>query len=353
MDRLEIQKLRDLPIEEVAERLGMEVKMHKALCPFHDDHHASLSFSVRRNTYRCFVCGEHGDTISLVMKSLNKTFGEACRWLSDGNGNALALRRCSGEQSSEYGNYRPLTSTPSTLTSNPFDASRYERYFEHPWLGDEARKFLFEERRLDERVVRWCRLTSWRDRRGVPWLQIPYYSREGKLIGVQNRNLLKGGQPRFRFPTGSECSIYNLPVLRRLKPGDELWITEGCSDCWAMLSSGRKAIAIPSATLLKREQLLELTGTGTGTGTKINDNQDNKGQQNSQSELKLTFLRSSWCSGASRSPFPLTLNMYPDRDEPGERLFMQLKELLPSLQHHQLPPDCKDFGEYYVKYCRS
>ena len=293
IDALELQKLRDLPIEEVAERLGMEVKMHKALCPFHDDHHASLSFSVRRNTYRCFVCGEHGDTISLVMKSLNKTFGEACRWLSDGNGN---------------GNYKPLTSNPSTLTSNPFDASRYERYFEHPWLSDEARQFLFEERRLDERVVRWCRLTSWRDRRGVPWLQIPYYSREGKLIGVQNRNLVKGGQPRFRFPTGSECSIYNLPVLNRLKPGDELWITEGCSDCWAMLSSGRKAIAIPSATLLKREQLLALTGR-----------------------------------------FPLTLNMYPDRDEPGERLFMQLKELLPSLQHHQLPPDCKDYGEYYVK----
>ena len=325
IDALELQKLRDLPIEEVAERLGMEVRMHKALCPFHDDHHASLSFSVRRNTYRCFVCGEHGDTISLVMKSLNKTFGEACRWLSDGNGN-----------------YKPLTYNPSTLTSNPFDASRYERYFEHPWLSDEARRFLFEERRLDERVVRWCRLTSWRDRRGVPWLQIPYYSREGKLIGVQNRNLVKGGQPRFRFPTGSECSIYNLPVLNRLRDGDELWITEGCSDCWAMLSSGRKAIAIPSATLLKREQLLELTGT------KINDNQDNKGQQNSQSELKLTFFAKAQASRA-RNPFPLTLNMYPDRDEPGERLFMQLKELLPSLQHHQLPPDCKDYGEYYVK----
>ena len=225
IDALELQKLRDLPIEEVAERLGMEVRMHKALCPFHDDHHASLSFSVRRNTYRCFVCGEHGDTISLVMKSLNKTFGEACRWLSDGNGN-----------------YKPLTYNPSTLTSNPFDASRYERYFEHPWLSDEARRFLFEERRLDERVVRWCRLTSWRDRRGVPWLQIPYYSREGKLIGVQNRNLVKGGQPRFRFPTGSECSIYNLPVLNRLRDGDELWITEGCSDCWAMLSSDRKSV---------------------------------------------------------------------------------------------------------------
>ena len=312
IDALELQKLRDLPIEEVAERLGMEVKMHKALCPFHDDHHASLSFSVRRNTYRCFVCGEHGDTISLVMKRLNKPFCDACRWLSNGNGNV-------------NGNYRPLPSNLSTLTSNPFDASRYERYFEHPWLSDEARRFLFEERRLDERVVRWCRLTSWRDRRGVPWLQIPYYSREGKLIGVQNRNLVKGGQPRFRFPAGSECSIYNLPVLNRLKPGDELWITEGCSDCWAMLSSGRKAIAIPSATLLK----------ATLARTKRPVGYENE---------KLSIIN---CQ------LSITYHMYPDRDEPGERLFMQLKELLPSLQHHQLPPDCKDFGEYYVKYCRS
>ncbi len=298
MDRLEIQKLRDLPIEGVAERLGIEVVRHKALCPFHDDHHASLSFSVRRNTFRCFACGEHGDTISLVMKLLRKNFREATEWLNGGT--ALLNQRS---------DLNPLNQRSYPL---PFEASRYARYFEHPWLSDEARRFLFEERRLDPRVVSWCRLTSWRDRRGVPWLQIPYFDRDGRLIGVQNRNLVKGGQPRFRFPAGSECSIYNLPVLNRLKPGDELWITEGCSDCWAMLSSGRKAIAIPSATLLKREQLLELT-----------------------------------------FPFPLSLNMYPDRDEPGERLFLQLKELLPSLQHHQLPPSCKDYGEYYVKYCRS
>ena len=65
--------------------------------------------------------------------------------------------------------------------------------------------------------MRWCRLTSWKDREGVPWLQIPYYSREGRLVGVQNRNLslpqlgevgggcrVGGGpSPRFRFPAGS------------------------------------------------------------------------------------------------------------------------------------------------------
>ena len=145
----------------------------------------------------------------------------------------------------------------------------------------------------------------------MPWLQIPYYDRDGRLVGVQNRNLVRGGSPRFRFPSGSQCGIYNLPILNLLRPGDELYITEGCSDCWAMLSAGHKAIAIPSATLLTpkdQEQLTELSST-----------------------LSLTF------------------HMYPDRDEPGERLFLQLQKVLPSLVHHQLPPGCKDYSEYYLK----
>ena len=83
MEKYELQKLRDLPIEGVAERLGLRVSRHKALCPFHDDHSPSLSFSVRRNTYRCFVCGASGDSISLVMRHLNLDFKEACRWLAD------------------------------------------------------------------------------------------------------------------------------------------------------------------------------------------------------------------------------------------------------------------------------
>ena len=51
MERFEIEKLRQLPIEAVAERLGIEESHHKALCPFHADTHPSLSFSVSRNTY--------------------------------------------------------------------------------------------------------------------------------------------------------------------------------------------------------------------------------------------------------------------------------------------------------------
>ncbi len=44
-----------------------------------------------------------------------------------------------------------------------------------------------------------------------------------------------------------------------------------------------------------------------------------------------------------------TFHMYPDSDTPGELLFMQLHDVLPSLTRHQLPPKCKDFAEYYLR----
>ena len=369
LDKSTTQRLRTLPVEAVAERLGLRVVRHKSLCPFHDDHHASLSYSPSRNTFRCFVCDARGGTIDLVMRHLNMSFPDACRWLANGTNIILDT-------------YRPRTPT-ADRPARPFDAARYARLFEHPWLSDEARTFLFTERRLNPRVISWCRLTSWTDRQGTHWLQTPYFDASGQLIGLQNRNLdygkhkgdeveetradnkqgqdvegkqgqgsedkqgqavegkqghgsegkqgqavdgkqgqaveseSKQGQgsecreaPRFRFPYGSRCTVYNLPVTAMLRPGEPLFITEGCSDCWAMLSAGHKAIAIPSATLLSQADKALLRDLAQRLGT--------------------------------------SFHMFPDRDAPGERLFMQLREVLPGLQHHQLPVDCKDFAEYYV-----
>ena len=403
MQKYEIQKLRNLPIERVAEQMGIKVERHKALCPFHDDHHASLSFNTRKNSCRCYVCmGNSVGTIDLVMRYLGKDFLSACRWLAEVNGVYLEEDRkregsasslsseassaggsSSGKDSggSHSGNNSGGSSSgnnsggfslgnnsggSSSGKSSSFDASRYARFFEHPWLNEAARRFLFEERKIDWRVVNWCRLTSWTDKRGINWLQIPYFDMDGRLIGIQNRNLdyrktpteakgvaaektptdftddtdspshqtegslrTEGSHrtkdslrtesslrtepmaPRFRFPYGARCSIYNLPVVKMLKPGERLFITEGCSDCWAMLSAGHKAIAIPSATLLKPED----------------------------KQLLADIERQ----------YQVEFHMFPDQDAPGESLFLQLREILPHLVHHQLPPGCKDFSEYYLE----
>ena len=411
MDRFKLQAIKAKSIETVAERLGIRVSRHKAICPFHDDHHASLTFNPRHNICRCFVCMDRSMTlIDLVMATRGLNFVEACRWLTemdggvwdDSDSGAVKTRR-GGESASPK---------PEPV----FDSKRYERFFINPWLNDEARRFLFTDRRLDPRVVRWCRLTSWTDKHGVPWLCTPYFDQQGRLIGVQHRNLAwkpeaqengggsgapskgtvlsngaepgggspsperkptadgngrpnglsdggkpskgkfpsdesgrpnrlsDGGEPskgtspgdgsgnpdggsrapngtpkvrspaveapRFRFPRGARCTIYGLQIVPRLRDGDELYITEGCSDCWAMLSSGHKAIAIPSATLLSEDDARLLTNLSES-------------------------LHLSW-------------HMYPDRDLPGERLFLQLREILPTLVHHQLPPGCKDYSEKFL-----
>ena len=269
-----------------------------------------------KNTYRCFVCDAHGDTIDLVRHLLNKDVQQACLYLSDGSTNFNSQSSTPSHPNAE-GQFSIVNSqfSISNFPHKPFDASRYAPFFDRPYLSPEARRFLFDTRRLDPRVIRWCRLTSWRDRQGTHWLQIPYYDREGKLVGIQNRNLTPGAEPRFRFPKGAQCGIYNLPILNMLKPGEPLYIAEGASDCWALLSAGHKAIAIPSATLLKKDDLQPLLTLN--------------------SKLLTQF------------------HMYPDRDLPGERLVLQLKELLPNLQHHQLPAGCKDYSEYFVKVKRN
>lgn len=330
IDKQTIERLSALPIEGVAERLGLRVSRHKCLCPFHADSHPSLTFNVRTNRYRCYVCGEYGRTIDLAMKMLNRNFADTCHWLADEHNMIIEQWKPAQKEQREY----------------PPDVAYLTSLVAHPVLNAEAQHFLFDQRKIDPRVVRWCGLTSinvpmpcWRNGRpfyDAPSLLIPYRDVDGRLLSVQGRYLgaqpsadnapagsLPNGRagggsiPRFRFPRNSHCPIYNLPVLSLLQAGEPLYITEGCSDCWAMLSSGHKAIAIPSATLLK-EQDIEL--------------------------LK-----------ALNSRLQTTFHIFPDQDEPGERLFLQLRSLLPNIERHQLPVGCKDFGAFYAQslFCDS
>ena len=333
----ELDNIRATPIEEVAERLGIEVVRHKALCPFHDDRHPSLHFDVKRNRFKCFSCGASGDVISLVQRYLNIGFKEAVDKIGDtaplppGGGCCHAVGKSGDLEIPPPGGGGADLEYLSTLV-------------DHPVINAEAAHFLYDERKIDPRVVRWCGLTSidrpmpcWRWGKAfydAPSLLIPYRDVDGKLLTVQGRRLGAplppgggccnaagksgdleipplggGGAPRFRFPRGSHVGMYNKPVIGRLRAGDELWITEGPSDCWAMLSAGYKAVAIPSATSLTRADI--------------------------------SLLRDGLPEGVS-------LHIYPDNDEPGMKLFKDLRRWFPELQGHVLPEGYKDFGQWYA-----
>ena len=271
-----IQQVRALPIEQVAEKLGLGVSRHKALCPFHSDRHPSLTFNRRRNSYRCFVCGAYGGPIDLAMRLTGLPFAEAVRYL--GQLFDIEIEGQSAEMRTEV-TPRRVVPAPKPEPEPRVDTRHLAMLVAQPYLSDEARRFLFEQRKLHPAVIRWLGISSisspvpmsgdyrssWFN---APALLIPYRDVEGRLLSVQARYLGEEPEkPRFQFPRGSRCGIFNLPVLGLLKPDEELWITEGVTDCMAMLSSGRKAIAIPSATLLKQPDVVLLASLSHRLGT--------------------------------------------------------------------------------------
>ena len=348
MNNIDLDKIRATPIEEVAEYLGIGTVHHMALCPFHNDKKPSLHFNVMKNRYKCYACGAAGNVIDLVMSYNNVGFKEAVKVIKEERGERSEER---GERSEEReyrtaqsGDSNPgsnishsslltshsslptshsslLTSHSSLLTSHSslyIDTEYLSTIISHPVINEVAGRFLFDERRIDRRVVEWCGLTSissdmpcWRWGKAffdAPSLLIPYRDVDGKLLTVQGRYLGKEKKPRFKFPIGSQAGMYNKPMIATLKKGDELWITEGPSDCWAMMSAGRKAVAIPSATSLTTGDL-RLLGDGLQKG--------------------------------------VSLHMAPDNDRPGMELFKTLKRHFPDLQGHVLPDGVKDFGEMW------
>ena len=302
MNKIDLDEIRATPIEEVAENLGIGIVRHMALCPFHNDKHPSLHFDLKKNRYKCFACGASGNVIDLVMRYNNMGFMEAINWIGNKEVNTAKDNAYEKKESRE----------------EAVDIEYLKVLMKNVCINEDAARFLFDERRIDRRVVEWCGLTSvssdtpcWRWGKAfydAPSLLIPYRDVDGKLLTVQGRYLGKEKKPRFKFPQGSQAGMYNKQVIATLKKGDELWITEGPSDCWAMMSAGRKAVAIPSATSLTTGDL-RLLGDGLQKG--------------------------------------VSLHMAPDNDRPGMELFKTLKRHFPDLQGHVLPDGVKDFGEMW------
>ena len=302
MNKIDLDEIRATPIEEVAENLGIGIVRHMALCPFHNDKHPSLHFDLKKNRYKCFACGASGNVIDLVMRYNNMEFKEAINWIGNKEVNTAKDNAYEKKESRE----------------EAVDIEYLEALMKNVCINEDAARFLFDERRIDSRVVEWCGLSSvssdtpcWRWGKAfydAPSLLIPYRDVDGKLLTVQGRYLGKEKKPRFKFPQGSQAGMYNKQVIATLKKGDELWITEGPSDCWAMMSAGRKAVAIPSATSLTTGDL-RLLGDGLQKG--------------------------------------VSLHMAPDNDRPGMELFKTLKRHFPDLQGHVLPDGVKDFGEMW------
>lgn len=332
-----LARLKTLSCEDVAEKLNISVKRHRALCFMHDDHHPSLAFlGTDRSSWYCFVCNKSGNAIDLVKESEKCSFVEACSWLCK-------------EYNIEIGNNIPVYKP----RKKKIQLKQFHKDEEKPFvkevalflietgeLTEKASHFLFDERKLSPEVINDLKIVSKDNGYDVvnklkakfddqilkdsgvvanvndklyfrfftPCLLYPYYNQKKELIGLQSRYLGKNKEaPRFQFVSSQKTRLFNLPILNTLRKNEELYISEGITDCMALLSSGKKAVAIPSATILP--------------------------------QLDLSLLSD------------YKLHMFPDNDEAGDKVFVKLQCFFINrnsfLTKEKLPEGIKDYSEYY------
>lgn len=348
VDNILRQHIDSIPIEAIANKLGLHPVRHKMLCVFHKEKTPSLSFNVRENRFHCFGCGASGDAITLVMRVCNLSYPDAVEWIArqfsiyiPGAKDRRHKVRFSHpvlKQSSIRGNEKRST-----------DEDVLNWVIETAKLSEKVKYFLYVERKYSPEVCEELKLCSisnsskfidlafgtWgRERclksgivRQMPWglvpfvkvisLLFPFYGEDGKIKNICGRYMGEVKEKKNRFlyipNLDNDIKIFNLNNLVKTDKNVPVFISEGLTDCLALLSEGKMAVAIPGAGAFKPEYVEYFRGR--------------------------------------------TLFMYPDHDEPGKIFFESVNESLRNISHYVtvLPYDenCKDYSEFHLKMTNS
>lgn len=335
-----ISELHNLDCEDVAKRFGIETKGHMCHCFKHEDRVASLGF--RRNHWKCFSCDVGGDAITLAQEYYSVSFTEACVILA--NEYRISIPDVNNRTQKWKDSIMLLRQRVKPVDATTvFDREVAEYIMDNTYLSQSGIEFLENQRKISSDVITASQIHSLDDiinikkeliaKFGVerlikvkvlrenkksltidiPSLIIPYYDENENLISLQTRYLGEDDSnfhiPRFKRICNAKIRLYNLPELKNCRQDNKLFITEGITDCLAMLSSGYNAVAIPSATSFPLEDLCKLRN--------------------------------------------YNLFMMSDQDSAGYNSYLRLYRLMLRygcvLKHVSLPTGVKDYSEYYLR----
>ena len=305
----------------------------------HDDNNPSLGFRPATDTWKCFVCDKGGDQVTLVMEYHHLSYVDACKWLADQFN--ITIPEDDGFRRKVVKKSQVKKKPEAIAQARDIDVEIVSWIVNNARLSDLAKEFLYIQRKYKPEIVDALKIGSITNSKKLveaivnrfglerslksgivcqnnyglylffrtPCLIFPYTDIDGNIVNMQTRFLGTDKKvPRFQFLPESVTGMFNKSILKATGVDEKLFVAEGITDCIALLSSGRKAVAIPSATLLHDE------------------------------DVKLIATKN--------------LFMYPDKDEAGERLYDNLSKLLNKygamIMKLNLPEGCKDFSDYYL-----
>ena len=169
------------------------------LCPFHREKTPSFTVNPEKQIFRCFGCGESGNTISFLMKMNNMSFPEAVRHLANRLGITIPVRDMSRQE-------KKVTSEREKLGRINQMAAEYFSGNLSSDMGKAARDYL-TKRGIDDSIVKkfglgysregWRHLKDFFDGRKVP-LQL--VDKAGLVISKDNGKSYDRFRGRLIFP---------------------------------------------------------------------------------------------------------------------------------------------------------
>lgn len=257
---------------------------NKALCPFHDDHNASLSVHKDKQIFKCFACGESGNVISFVEKINGVSFPEALKILADRVGIKLDVKE-SKKTNTKFDKYYEINDNVNKFFKNNLISSE----------GKEAIKYL-NDRSIDKELINEFNIGLSTNNKLTTILEkkydikdlldidickelngrifdtfqnriiFPIINEDNNIVGfsgriylsddLKDKTLSKYSNSKENIIFKKSGTFYNINnALLNIKKSKEIIITEGFMDTIRMSSIGYKNVVALMGTAFTKEHL--------------------------------------------------------------------------------------------------
>lgn len=283
----DIDRLKQIPILELANRIGISVRRNKAMCfKGHDRKTPSLSFSPDKNLWHCFGCGLGGNNIGLVKEYFDCSFKDAVTWINSMHklpnsqfikGNMITQRVVSTENigmGNINGEFEP-------------DSEIYEAFFSKCGLSIAGKTYLKDRGYTEEtiknfrikdiinfekienlllnnfektRLLRSGLMVNRRNRLHLIWwdhtILFPFFE-SNHIVYMQGRRIISD-RPKYIGLSGIKKPLYNKDILGKLSPNRTVCICEGITDTLTATQLGYCAIGVLGAASFNKKWVKEL-----------------------------------------------------------------------------------------------
>jgi DNA primase len=260
------------------------------LCPFHNEKTPSFNVSTARGIYKCFGCGQGGNSLRFVMEHEKLSYPEAIRYLAKKYQINVEETAQSDEVKEE------LRDRESMLLLNEWACSFMENELHHTEYGQSIGYAYFKERGFTDETIRtfklgispegWAPLTETAQKEGYlkdflvktglsvqrddgslfdrfrGRVMFPIQNNSGRIIGFGGR-ILTNDKKVAKYVNSPESEVYHKSAVlygiyqarKAITELDEVLLVEGYTDVISLYQNGIHHAVASSGTSLTQDQI--------------------------------------------------------------------------------------------------